>query len=161
MKSLVVFRKIGLALFVSLFFLNISAQGPGGPGRRFQMTEEEIKENVDNTSQTLKMNDEQHKKALAVEMDFYNRMQIEFQKMRNQGGPPTDREAMREKMMKMREERNAEYKAILSPEQYKKFINLQEQRRSEMREQREQYRQDNPDGRGSDTIRSERGRGRS
>jgi len=157
MKRVVNFKSIGLALLVSLFALNISAQGPGGPGRGFQMTEEDIKENVDNTAKTLKLNDEQHKKALAVEMDFYNKMQIEFQKMRNQGGPPTDREAMRAKMMKMRDDRNAEYKAILSPEQYKQFIDTQEQRMREMRDQRQQSR---PEGEESDTARSERGRGR-
>ena len=154
MKRAVNFKTIGLAILVSLFALNISAQMPG---RGFQMTEEDIKERVDNTAQTLKLNDEQHKKALAVEMDFYNKMQIEFQKMRNQGGPPTDREAMRAKMMKMRDDRNAEYEAILSPEQYKQFIDQQEQRMREMREQREQSR---PEGEGSDTERSERGRGR-
>ncbi len=121
------------------------------------MTEEDIKERVDNTAQTLKLNDEQHKKVLAVEMDFYNKMQIERQKMRNAGGPPTDREAMREKMMKMRDERNAEYEAVLTPEQYKKFIEQQEKRMREMREQRQQSR---PEGEGSETERSERGRGR-
>ena len=154
MKRVINIKTIGLALFVSLFALNISAQGPG---RGFQMTEEDIKERVDNTAQTLKLNDEQHKKALAVEMDFANKMQIEFQKMRNAGGPPTDREAMREKMMKMRDERNAEYEAVLTPEQYKQFIDQQEQRMREMREQRQQSR---PEGEGSDTERSERGRGR-
>ena len=66
MKRVLNFKTIGLALLVSLFALNISAQGPG---RGFQMTEEDIKENVDNTAKTLKLNDEQHKKALAVEMD--------------------------------------------------------------------------------------------
>ena len=157
MKRAVNFKTIGLALLVSLFALNISAQGPGGPGRGFQMTEEDIKERVDNTAQTLKLNDEQHKKVLAIEMDFANKMQIEFQKMRNAGGPPTDREAMREKMMKMRDERNAEYEAILTPEQYKQFIDLQEQRMREMREQRQQSR---PEGEEGDTARSERGRGR-
>jgi Spy/CpxP family protein refolding chaperone len=154
MKRAVNFKTIGLALLVSLFALNISAQGPG---RGFQMTEEDIKERVDNTAQTLKLNDEQHKKVLAVEMDFANKMQIEFQKMRNAGGPPTDREAMREKMMKMRDERNAEYEAVLTPEQYKQFIDQQEQRMREMREQRQQS---HPEGEGSDTARSERGRGR-
>ena len=157
MKRVVIIKKIGLALLVSLFALNISAQGPGGPGRGFQMTEDDIKENVDNTAKTLKLDDDQHKKALAVEMDFYNKMQIERQKMMNAGGPPTDREAMRAKMMKMRDDRNAEYNAILTPDQYKQFIDLQEKRRSEMREQRQQSR---PEGEGSDTARSERGRGR-
>ena len=157
MKLIVNFKSLALVLLVSLFALNISAQGPG---RGFQMTEEDIKENVDNTAQTLKLNDEQHKKVLAVEMDFYNKMQIEFQKMRNQGGPPSDREAMRAKMMKMRDDRNAEYEAILTPDQYKQFIDMQEQRMREMREMRDQQRQSNPDGEGSDTVRSERGRGR-
>ena len=154
MKRAVNFKAIGLALLVSLFALNISAQGPG---RGMQMTEEDIKERVDNTAQTLKLNDEQHKKALAVEMDFYNKMQIEVQKMRNEGGPPTDRDAMRAKMMKMRDDRNAEYESILSPDQYKQFIDLQEQRMREMREQRQQS---NPDGEGGTTERTERGRGR-
>ena len=154
MKIVTSFRSIGLALLVSLFALNISAQGPG---HGFQMTEEDIKNRVDNTAQTLKLNDEQHKKVLAVEMDFSNKMQIEFQKMRNAGGPPTDREAMREKMMKMRDDRNAQYEAVLTPDQYKQFIDLQEQRMREMREQRQQA---NPDGEGSEEERPARGRGR-
>jgi len=90
-------------------------------------------------------------------MDFNNKMQIEFQKMRNAGGPPADREAMREKMMKMRDERNAKYEEVLSPEQYKQFIDLQEQRMREMREQRQQS---NPGGEGSQEERPARGRGR-
>jgi len=154
MKRVVIIKTMSLAFLLSLFALNISAQGPG---RGFQMTEDDIKERVNNTAQTLKLNDDQHKKALAVEMDFYNKMQIERQKMRNSGAPPTDREAMRAKMMKMRDERNAEYETILTPDQYKQFIKLQEQRRSEMREQRQQS---NPDGEGGTTERSERGRGR-
>lgn len=159
MKRAVNFKTIGLALLVSLFALNISAQGPGGPGRGFQMTEDDIMEQVDNTAQTLKLNDEQQKKALAVEMDFYNKMQIEFQKMRNAGGPPAEgnREAMRDKMMKMRDDRNAQYESILTPDQYKQFIDMQEQRMREMREQRQQS---NPGGEGGNTERTERGRGR-
>ena len=157
MKRVVNVKTVGLTLLVSLFTMNVMAQRPGGPGRGFQMTEEDIIKRVDITAETLKLNDEQHKKVLAVEMDFANKMQIEFQKMRNDGGPPTDREAMREKMMKMRDDRNAEYEAVLTPEQYKQFIDQQEQRMREMREQRQQS---SPEGEGSDTVRSERGRGR-
>jgi len=76
--------------------------------------------------------------------------------MRNEGAPPTDREAMRAKMMKMRDDRNAQYEEILSPEQYKQFIDIQEQRMRDMREQRQQS---NPDGGGGDTERPARGRG--
>jgi Spy/CpxP family protein refolding chaperone len=157
MRRATTFKTFGLALLVSLFAMNISAQGQGGPGRGFQMTEDDIKEQVKNTAETLKLNDQQHKKVLAVELDFYNKRQIEFQKMRNAGGPGGDREAMREKMMKMRDERNAAYEAVLTPEQYKQFIDLQDQRRREMREQRQQG---NPDGAGAREDRPARGRGR-
>ncbi len=153
MKRLVNFKTIGIALLISLFALNISAQGPG---RGFQMTEEDIKERVENNAKALQLNDEQHKKVLAVEMDFYNKMQIERQKMMNAGGPPSDREAMRAKMMKMRDERNAEYEKVLTPDQYKQFIETQEQRQREMREQRQQS---NPDGEGGAEERPARGRG--
>jgi len=155
MKNVRNFRIPGLATLCFLLALNLSAQG--GPGRGFQMTEEDIKERVENSAKTLKMTENQHKKALAVEMDFYNKMQIERQKMRNAGGPPTDREAMREKMMKMRDERNTRYEEILSTEQYEQFIEIQEQRQREMREQRQQS---NPNGEGDGSERSERGRGR-
>ena len=154
MKNLFDLRSLGLALLVSFFALNISAQG-GGPGRGYQMSEEDIKERSANTAKTLGLNEEQSKKILAADMDFYNKMQIERQKMRNAGGPPSDREAMREKMMKMRDERNAEYEKVLTPDQYKKFIERQEQRQNEMRQQRQQS---NPDG---GEEKPERGRGRS
>ena len=139
---------------ISLFVLQLSAQGPGG-GRGFQMTEEDIKENVKTTSEALGLSDEQHKKILAVDMDFYNKMQIERQKMRNAGGPPPDREEMRSKMMKMRDDRNAAYEKVLTADQYKQFLELQEQRRNEMRQKREQ---NNPDGQSEE--RPARGRGR-
>ena len=152
-------RILGLALLSSLFVMDLSAQG--GPGRGFQMTEEDIKERVESTANSLKLNEDQHKKALAIEMDFYNKMQIERQKMMNAGGPPAnqaDRDAMREKMMQMRDERNAQYEKILTPDQYKQFIDMQEQRMREMREQRQQM---NPDGEGAGEERPARGRGRS
>lgn len=151
MKKVQKFRMLGLALLCSLFVGNLLAQG--GPGRGFQMTEEDIKERVGNTAKMLNMNEDQHKKALAAEMDFYNKMQIERQKMMNAGGPPSDREAMRAKMTEMRDARNAKYEEILTPEQYKQFIDMQEQRMREMREQRQQM---NPGG----EERPARGRGR-
>ena len=151
--------KFGVAAcMMMLFVLQLSAQGPGG-GRGFQMTEDDIKERVNTTAQTLKLSEEQHKKVLSIEMESYNKMQIEFQKMRNAGGPPADgdREAMRERMMKMRDDRNTKYEEVLSKDQYVKFTEIQEQRRNEMREQRQQ---NNPDGEAQPAERPERGRGR-
>ena len=153
MKSTVKFSVAIAALLLSL--MQLMAQNPGG-GRGFQMTEEDIKERVKNTAEMLSLSDDQHKKILAIDMDFYNKMQIERQKMRNAGGPPPDREEMRAKMMKMRDDRNAEYEKVLTPDQHKQFIELQEQRRNEMRQQRQQ---NNPDGQMEE--RPARGRGRS
>jgi Spy/CpxP family protein refolding chaperone len=149
-------RFAAAASVMLLFVLQLSAQGPGG-GRGFQMTEDDIKENAKNTAESLKLSDEQAKKVLAIDMEFYNKMQIERQKMMNAGGPPADadREAMRAKMMQMRDDRNAKYEAVLTPAQYKQFTETQEQRRNEMRQQ---YQQSNPDGQSEE--RPERGRGR-
>lgn len=118
------------------------------------MTEDDIKERVEQTAKLLDLSEDQHKKILAVDLDFYNKMQIERQKMRNAGGPPPDREEMRAKMIKMRDDRNAEYEKVLNADQYKQFIELQEQRRNEMRQQRQQ----NPDDQREE--RPARGRGR-
>ena len=123
------------ALISAVFCLGLYAQPPGG-GRGFQMTEEDIKERVDQNAATLELSEAQHKKYMDVELDFYNRMQIERQKMRSAGAPPPNREAMRSKMMEMRDERNAKIKEILTEEQFAKFTEMQEQRRNEMRQQR-------------------------
>ena len=151
-------RFAAAASVMLLFVLQLSAQGPGG-GRGFQMTEDNIKENAKNTAESLKLSEEQAKKILDIDMDFYNKMQIERQKMMNAGGPPADvdREAMREKMMKMRDDRNTRYQEVLTAEQYKQFTASQEQRRNEMRQQREQQ-QPNQDNQPEE--RPERGRGR-
>lgn len=148
--------RFGIAAAIMLLFvIQLSAQGPGG-GRRFQMTEDDIKERVESTAKSLELSEDQHKKVLSYELEFYNKQQIEFQKMQNSGGQ-FDREEMRAKMTKVMEERNAKYEEVLTPDQYKKFTEIQEQRRSEMRQQREQQQQ-NPDSQPAE--RPERGRGR-
>ena len=155
MKQIFKFKMAGAFILACLLSLNISAQGPGGPGRGQQMTEEDIKERVDQMAETLDLSQDQHKKVLAIDMDFYNKMQIERQKMQNMERTEENRDAMREKMRKMNDERNKQYKDVLDPEQYKKFIEIQEKRREDMRNQRQQ---NNPDG--TNSQRSERGRGR-
>jgi len=155
MKVILNFKMAGVALLFSLLSVNISAQGPGGPGRGFQMTEEDIKERAEKTAALLELNEDQSKKILSIDMDFFNKIQIERQKMMNAERSPENRDAMREKMTKMRDDRNKQYEAVLTPEQYKKHLEIQEQRRSEMQQKR---RENNPNG-GQDE-RPERGRGR-
>ncbi|MCP4313522.1 MAG: hypothetical protein GY790_19890 [Bacteroidetes bacterium] len=157
MKTVFNIKMAGAALLFSLFSMSIYAQ-PGGPGRGQQMTEEDVKERVERTAKTLGLNDEQHKKILAIDMDFYNKMQVERQKMRNMERTEENRNAMREKMTKMNDERNKQYENVLTPEQYNKYLEIQEQRRNEMHQQRQQRQQSNPDG--GQEERPERGRGR-
>lgn len=115
-----------------------------------QMSAEDVEENARNTAGTLELDETQTNKFVAIQLDFYNRMQIERQKMRNAEQAPS-REEMREKMMNMRDERDKQIKEVMTEEQFKKFQELQEQRRDEMRQRREQ---DQPE------ERSQRGRGR-
>jgi len=135
-----------------LFFVMFSAllaQPPGG-GRGFQMSEEDIKERTAETAETLGLNEDQHKKFLAVEMDFYNKMQIARQKMRNADPRPT-REEMRATMTTFRDEHDKKVKEIFTDEQFTQYMKLREQRRSEMEQQRRENQ-----GSGQ----SQRGRGR-
>lgn len=155
MKHNLNLKFLGLVILSLIFSMNISAQGPGGPGRGRQMTEEDIKENSEKTAKTLGLKDDQSKKILAIDMDYYNKMQIERQKMMNMDRTEENRNAMRTKMTKMRDDRNKQYEEVLTAEQYKKFIEIQDQRRSEMQKQREEG---NPDG--SQDSKPERGRGR-
>jgi hypothetical protein len=149
-----------MALMMAALTLQVSAQegqrgqrSGGGPGRGFQMTEEDIKERVDNLSENLKFSQEQHKKILDYELETYNKMQIERQKMQSQGGD-FDREAMRARMREMREERDKKYEEVLTKEQMVKFNEIREQRRNQMRQQ---YQDRDGDGQGE---RPQRGRGR-
>lgn len=155
MKQINNLKIAGFVLLLALSSMNISAQGQGGPGRGQQMTEEDIKENVEQLALTLGLNEDQHKKILSIDMDFYNRMQIERQKMRNMERTEENRDAMRAKMMKMRDDRNKQYEEVLTPDQYNEFIVIQDKRRDEMRKQRQQA---NPDGGQGEP--SQRGRGR-
>jgi len=149
--------KLGAAVSMMLLFvLQLSAQGPGG-GRGFQMSEDDIKERVESTSKTLHLTEDQQNEILKYELDFYNKRQIEFQKIRSSGEAP-DREEMRARMTKIMEERNAKYQEVLTPDQYKQFTEIQDQRRNEMRQRREQMQQ-NPDDPPAED-RPARGRGR-
>ncbi len=160
MKNFKKINVLGLALIISLFTIQLSAQnnqqgqrtggGPGGMGRGFQMSEEDIEERVDNLGETLGFSKEQHKKILKFELEFYNKIQVERQKFTGD-----NREAMRESMMKIREDRDKKYEEVLTKEQMEKFKKIQEQRRSDMRQQYQE------NGSGSQSgDRPERGRGR-
>jgi hypothetical protein len=135
-------------LFVFLGILSIPsyAQPGRGQGGRRQFTEEDVRRRIGNMADSLDMTDDQHKKILEFELENFK----ESQEMRENFDPETgDREAMREFMMKQREERNAKYEELLTEEQYAKYQEMADRRRQNMRRRME----DDPGGRG-------RGRGR-
>jgi len=109
------------------------------------MSEEDVKERVEMTADSLDLTAEQEKKVLEFELAFYKERQKMFENFDRETG---DREAMRDKMMKQRDERNEKYAEVLTEEQLEKFKQMQDRRRQQMRQRRE-------DGSGGD-----RGRGR-
>jgi len=116
------------------------------------MSEEDVKRRVNDLSENLKLSDDQHKKILDYELEFYTKMQVEREKMRNSG--EFDRDAMRERMIKVREERDKKYEEVLSPAQMEKYRELREQR---MNQRRQQFQESDPQKSGE---RPTRGRGR-
>lgn len=99
------------------------------------MSEEDVKERVEQTADSLNLTAEQEKKVLEFEMEFFR----ERQKMFEDFDPETgDREAMRANMMKQRDARNEKYAEVLTEEQLEKFQEMQDRRRQNIRQRREQ-----------------------
>lgn len=98
-------------------------RGQGGGQYRQQMTEENVKQRVENIAQFLAMDAEQEKQILDYELETFEKNKIERERLRG------DREGMRSYMQKQREERDEKYKEVLSEEQYKQYVEQREQRR--------------------------------
>lgn len=172
MKKIIAYRVLLAAGMLALFIVPGIPQerptGPppggfrGGPGRGFNRSEDDIKRQVTDLSENLNLSDAQQKELIDYELEFNTKMQVEFEKMRNNGGPP-DREAMRDRMRKVREERDNKYREVLTEDQMKKYEAIQEERRAQMRER---YQQNAPPERGTGGNQGEggdrpaRGRGR-
>ena len=153
-------KNVSCAAIATMLIMAVSplfGQAPGGQGRGQgqgqgqgrQMTEEDVKQRVERLSETLEMNEEQKSKIMKYELDSFKKREVERQKYQG------DRDAMREQMRKMREERDKVYKETLTEEQMKKYTELQEQRRQQM-----QNRQPRNPGEPPEGDRPPRGRGR-
>ena len=129
-------KTVTIMVFLAICLMPAFSQPPGGgQGRRRQMTEEEVTEGVRRTADSLDLTDAQEKKVLEFELEFYKERQKMFENFDPQTG---DREAMRAKMMKQRDERNEKYDEVLTEEQLEKFKQMQERRRQQMRQRREE-----------------------
>jgi hypothetical protein len=112
------------------------AQPPGGgQGSRRQMTEEDVKERIQRTADSLDLTDAQEKNILEFEMEYYKERQKMFENFDFETG---DREAMRAKMMKQREEREEKYAEVLTEEQMNKYLEMRDRRQQQMRQRKEE-----------------------
>lgn len=117
-------KKIGFLLFAILFGTVISMAQPGG---QRMSAEERAKTQTAELKEKLGLDKAQEKKVYDLNIEAGKKMAAMREGM--QGGG--DRDAMREKMTKMREDQNKEMKKILTEAQYKKYEKYLEERRSQ------------------------------
>ena len=118
-------KKIGLLMMVLFIAVSFAKAQPGN----FD-PEAMIKRQVDGIVEACELSKDQATKVEAIiRKGNEQRMQM-FQDM-GQGG---DREAMREKMNKMRDDQNAEIKKLLTADQSKKYDKYLEEQAARRRE---------------------------
>jgi Spy/CpxP family protein refolding chaperone len=145
MRNLVYLKAIALGAFLLAASVPAIAQpGPGQGGRR-QFTEEDVRQRVGRMADSLDMTTGQKEKILDIELTYFKKNQ----EMREKFDPETaDREAMREFMMKQREERMDKYADVLTPEQMEKYTQMMQRMRQNMRRRMEEQPEDRGRGRG-------------
>ena len=85
-------------------------------------SEERAKAQTDRMEKLLSLTADQKTKVHAIELEIGNEMTAQRQK--NQG----DREAMRTAMQEVNKKRDTKYKEVLTADQYKKYLEDNEQR---------------------------------
>ena len=118
-------KKVALAL-IAVFALSIASMAQDRGSRNFD-PKERAKRQTEELTEQLGLNKDQQKKVGELNEKYSEKMTAMFEDMRGGGG---DREAMREKMTKLRDEQNKEMKKILTDDQYKKYEKYLEERRS-------------------------------
>lgn len=114
-------KKIILSIIVTLFALVVNAQGFGGP----MNPEDMAKHQAARVKETCGTNDEQYKAVYTVYLESSKKMMEAMQS--GEGFNP-------ETMQKRMEETNAKIKAILTPEQYVKYEEMQKKMRERFRQ---------------------------
>jgi len=128
-------KTVTIMIFLAICSIPTFAQPPGGGRGGRQMSEEDVKERVERTADSLNLTADQEKKVLEFELELFK----ERQKMFEDFDPETgDREAMREYMMKQRDERDEKYAEVLTDEQLDKYLEMRDRRQQQMRQRREE-----------------------
>ncbi len=103
-----------LAFFVSMAF--IMAQGQGGP----RLTIEERVKAVNEKLIDFKLDNDKLAKTDSIFTAYYTSIQKQREEMMSVGGTP-DRDAMRDKMLKLNIDRDEQLKLIFTDDQFKKW----------------------------------------
>lgn len=110
-----------IAVSIIVLFMSIGslmAQGQGGP----RLTLEERIKAVNEKLADFKLDTDKLAKTDSVFTVYYNTLQKQRDDMRASGGEP-DRDAMREKMLKLNIDRDEQLKTIFTDDQFKKWKN--------------------------------------
>jgi hypothetical protein len=92
--------------------------------------EERAKSDTELYKKELNLTADQEKEVYDLSLKYSNKFREIFQSSSG------DRESMRSEMMKVREERDKDFKKVLDGKQYKGYLRIQEERRRQMREGR-------------------------
>ena len=112
MKKQIAFSIFALFLCVG----SLIAQGQGGP----RITLEERIKSLNEKLADFKLDTDKLAKTDSVFTVYYNALQKQREEMRANGGEP-DRDAMREKMLKLNIDRDEQLKLIFTEDQFKKW----------------------------------------
>ena len=116
-------KKLGFLLIILILGTTVSVAQDRGGQRDFD-PEEMAKRQTENLKEVLDLKKDHEKKVYELNLKSSKAMA----KMREEAGG--DREAMREKMMEMREKQNEEMKKILTDSQWTKYEKYLEERRN-------------------------------
>jgi len=116
-------KRLGFFLLFAIVFATVSVAQNRGMGNNDP--KEMAQRQTEELTKALNLNKDQEKKVLDLNLKNAEQMTALREEMMNGG----DREAMREKMNKFREEQTAGMKKILTESQYKKYEKYLEERR--------------------------------
>lgn len=110
-------KQIAISIFAFIMSIGcLMAQGQGGP----RLTLEERIKAVNEKLTDFKLNTDKLAKTDSIFTVYYNALQKQREEMRASGGEP-DRDAMREKMLKLNIDRDEQLKLIFTDDQFKKW----------------------------------------
>lgn len=131
---------LGLCLVILLSSVSVFAQDNK---KRSENRGKDFSQRFEKMASELKLSDEQKTAMLKINEDYAQKMKAEREKMRGEREKVkaerekmkvereknrTANEVKREKMLAMREQKNAEVKKILTEEQYKQYLDKQQTR---------------------------------